>query len=626
MTDPAARAYRVVAAFAAELVRRGVTDVVVSPGSRSTPLTVTLHAQPGLRTWVQLDERVAAFFALGLGRATGRPAVLVCTSGTAAANYLPAVIEAHHAGVPVIVCSADRPPELRGDRGASQTIDQVGLYGTATRWAVDLPVAGEDDPVRARATAARAVAVATGPDPGPVHLNWPLREPLEPPGAVPVEPAGAPAPLDDAVAPLDQRSAALVDELARIRRGVVVVGPWPGWGLDAEHRAAAAVVTAAAARGWPVLAESLTQIRGATPGGTPGPVVVHADLLLRHDTLAARCPELVVLLGRPPTTKAVRLWLERHRPERVVAVDPARRWPDPSFTTTDRLAAHPVAVCERFAAAPAPADHDWAGAWRRADAVAARTVDALATGPDAPLHGPRLARLVVDALPDGSVLVAANSMAVRELDAHVPVGTDPATGRARVTVVANRGAAGIDGLVATAAGIDAARPEPARRRAAPGGVPLTALLVGDLALLHDLSGLASVARTGRHLLVVCLDDDGGRIFSFLPIAGRGDVVDLDTLFRTPHGTDITALDGFAGIRARRLDTAADLAAAVAAVAAAPEPGVDLLVVPLDPDADVAHHRDLDRAVGAALAAHLGGPPDTEPTGQAVTSPGDGAGT
>ena len=176
MTEPV---YDTVAAFAAQLGALGVTDAVISPGSRSTPLTLCFDAQPGIRTWIQLDERSAGFFALGMGRASGRPAVLVCTSGTAAANYLPAVVEASHAGIPVIVCTADRPPELRG-WGSPQTIDQVDLFGTAVRWSIDLPVPDEAGPGAAAGWAEAAVASASGRDPGPVHLNWPLREPLEP--------------------------------------------------------------------------------------------------------------------------------------------------------------------------------------------------------------------------------------------------------------------------------------------------------------------------------------------------------------------------------------------------------------------------------------------------------------
>ena len=235
MTDAV---YRTVAAFAARLAALGVIDAVISPGSRSTPLTLCFDAQPGMRTWIQLDERSAGFFALGMGRASGRPAVLVCTSGTAAANYLPAVVEASHAGIPMIVCTADRPPELRG-WGSPQTIDQVGLYGTAVRWGIDLPVPDEAGPGAAAGWAETAIASASGRDPGPVHLNWPLREPLEPVSTVPApEESTAPAGAGPSDKEHDRDPSTELSELAEIadqrERGVVVAGPWPGGGLDRE--------------------------------------------------------------------------------------------------------------------------------------------------------------------------------------------------------------------------------------------------------------------------------------------------------------------------------------------------------------------------------------------------------
>ena len=266
MTDPV---YDTVAAFAARLAALGVTDAVISPGSRSTPLTLCLDAQPGLNTWVQLDERAAGFFALGLGRATGRPAVLVCTSGTAAANYLPSVVEASHAGIPMIVCTADRPPELRG-WGSPQTIDQVGLYGTAARWSIDLPVPEEADGAASAGWADAALARASGSDPGPVHLNWPFREPLEPASAVPV-PAGSSAaaaggPMGENGGPdPSSEMADLAEIVAGHERGVVVAGPWPGGGLERELRWAAAARRFAAWAGWPPRRRARRPRPGAAP-------------------------------------------------------------------------------------------------------------------------------------------------------------------------------------------------------------------------------------------------------------------------------------------------------------------------------------------------------------------------
>ncbi|MCY4666248.1 MAG: 2-succinyl-5-enolpyruvyl-6-hydroxy-3-cyclohexene-1-carboxylic-acid synthase, partial [Acidimicrobiaceae bacterium] len=328
MTEPV---YDVVAAFVARLAAFGVTEAVISPGSRSTPLTLCFDAQPRIRTWIQLDERSAGFFALGLGRATGRPAVLVCTSGTAAANYLPAVVEASHAGVPMIVCTADRPPELRG-WGSPQTIDQVGLYGTAVRWSIDLPVPDEASVDASAGWADTALARASGSDPGPVHLNWPLREPLEPSSTVPVP--GQPAAAVDAghmSGAEDPGPSKELSDLAEIvagcERGVVVAGPWPGGGLDRERRWAAHVKRFAAWAGWPVIGEPISHIRGGSRAGGleggPRCVVAGADHLLADEALAeALRPDVAVLAGRTVTTKPVRLWLERTRPRHVVLIDP----------------------------------------------------------------------------------------------------------------------------------------------------------------------------------------------------------------------------------------------------------------------------------------------------------------
>ena len=663
MTGPA---YDAVAAFAARLAALRVTHAVVSPGSRSTPLTLCFDAQPRIRTWIQLDERAAGFFALGLGRATGRPAVLVCTSGTAAANYLPAVVEASHAGIGMIVCTADRPPELRGRGwGSHQTIDQVGLYGTAVRWSIDLPVPDEAGPGAAAGWADTAVASASGRDPGPVHLNWPLREPLEPVGSVPL-PARFPGePLDPvATVPVlsgspsavdagrigidgdDHRAQAELSELAGIvaahERGVVVAGPWPGGGLDRELRWAAATRRFAAWAGWPLMGEPITHVRGRVhvgdrsphgggkpmsvsgdardvgTGGSSECVVATADHLLADETLAeALRPDVAVIVGRTVTTKPVRLWLERTRPSHVVLIDPEDRWEHAVFRLTGhvpasvealgsfvddavspealRLLSHDPAAGAGGLAASRPPSPDraalggWLDMWRKLDAAARRALEAAVDG--GPLLSARTARALVDALPDDAVLVAANSLPVRDLDAYV-------FDTGAVACTANRGAAGIDGTASTALGIAAT--DPSRT---------VALYTGDLALLHDLGGLAASARLGLHLIAVCVDNDGGEIFSLLPVAGRIPPQDFERLFRTPHGLDLCGLDGFAGIRAARVSTAAELGDAVSAAASTRTPGVDLLVVGIDRDDDVAQRRALtaaaQQAAREALAAATG---------------------
>ena len=617
--------YEVVAAFAARLAGLGVTDIVISPGSRSTPLTLCLDAQRGLTTWIQFDERSAGFFALGLGRATGRPAVLVCTSGTAAANYLPAVVESSHAAVPLIVCTADRPPELRG-WGSPQTIDQVNLYGTAVRWSIDLPVPDEASPDAAIGWAETAVESASGSDPGPVHLNWPLREPLEPASAVPASAAPTTAVRagrsDDGGRAPSPDLAHLAKIVAEHERGVVVAGPWPGGGLDRELRWSAEARRFAAWAGWPVLGEPIAHVRGRSRDGgseeRPACVVATADHLLADEALGDEMrPDAAVLVGRPVTTKPVRLWLERTRPRHVVLIDPEDRWERAVFRLTGHVPASVEALGSFVDAAVSvealrPVDPDavyrqegpnenqpvhfarsrqggWLDTWRRMDAAARDAIDAAVDG--GPLLSARAARVLVGALHAGAVLVATNSLPVRDLDAF-------AFDTGSVVCCANRGVAGIDGSASTALGVAAA--DPSRT---------VALYTGDLALLHDLGGLAAAARLGLHLIAVCVDNDGGEIFSLLPVADRVPADDFERLFRTPHGLDLCGLDGFGGIRARRVAAAAELQEAVRSAASARNPGVDLLVVEVSRDDDVAQRRSLtaaaQQAAREALAAERG---------------------
>ena len=624
--------YDAVAAFAAGLVEHGVTDVVISPGSRSTALALTLHAQPKLRTWIQLDERSAGFFALGQARRTGRPSVLVCTSGTAAANYLPAIIEAHHAGVPMIVCTADRPPELR-DWGSAQTIDQVKIYGAATRWAADLAVAGEWSPTQGRLVAHRAVVSATGINPGPVHLNWPLREPLEPVGAVPVvETSGSvPAKLDGGSPDSPILGAAVTpggsgalgdgalgapatpgegnapgrstdspnlgapatpgvgnapggaDSLAALKsyeRGVIIVGPDAAAGLEAQNEVVAAVMELSAATAWPVIGEPIAGTRRAR-GDSAGTVIANADHLLRHADVGEELrPDVVVRLGGTPTTKPVRLWLEAHRPTHVVLIDPANRWNDPSFVVTRHLAADPVAVLAEAAGAVRQGSA-WCERWKELDLIADRVVtDEIRRGP---LLSALVTSVLADVLPDHSLVMASNSMPVRELDSFVR------TDGPRIDFVGNRGASGIDGITSTASGLASQHDGP------------VVLYIGDIALLHDLGALFGVARGGLHLTVVCVDNNGGGIFSSLPIASRGDDVDFETLFRTPHGLNLAGFDGVGGVRISEVTSASEFAEALRSACESDTPGVDVVLVSVDPDADLAQHRAIASAVNAAIS-------------------------
>lgn len=573
--DAADPVYDALAACMAEVAAAGVRHVVVSPGSRSTPLTLSAWWQPAFTCEVVLDERVAAFRALGIGRATRRPAALICTSGTAAANYLPAVVEANHGGVPLLVLTADRPPELR-EWGAGQTIDQVHLFGRNVRWFAETPIPGDAPVAQLRRLAARAVAETMGDLPGPVHLNIPLREPLDP-----RDPPVAPGIAEIHRTVRDRRPGpaavtAVTELVHRHERGVVLAGP-----ADLEPAAARAVAELAAAAGWPVLADPLSGLRrGAhVPGGV---VLGTGDHLLKVPAFAdAHAPEVVLRLGGTPTSKPAKLWLEAHRPERVVLVGPPGRWDEPSFTATEVIVAEPGAL------AAAVLEHGvvrrpesgWLAAWRAADRAADAAIDAVLG--DGPLLAPRVSRTLGDTLPAGAVLVVSSSMPVRDVDAFVRAGAVP------LRVLANRGANGIDGVVSTAAGVATA------------GAGPTVALLGDLALLHDLGGLVAAAQDRTSLVVVVVDDAGGGIFSFLPVARHGEAVDFTALFRTPQAVDLAALEGLGGLRYEAVVDAAALARAVEIGLAAP--GVTLVHVRVDALDNLAQHRAVTAAVAEAIA-------------------------
>jgi 2-succinyl-5-enolpyruvyl-6-hydroxy-3-cyclohexene-1-carboxylate synthase len=592
------------ATFAATLVdewlRAGLTDAVVCPGSRSTPLALALAdraAGPelpggGLTIHVHHDERSGGFLALGLGLATDRPALVLTTSGTAAAELHPAVVEADLAGVPLLVCTADRPPELR-DVGAPQAIDQVRLFGGSVRWDGDPGVPDATGAGRWRAFAARAYAEAVGTAPGPVHLNLPFREPLVG-TAGPLPPARADGPWVSIVdgrsssAPAD--AAALARELAGHRRGVIVAGAADVDGV-AVHEVALAL-------GWPVVAEP------QSPAWIPAlPLVDHVDAVLRASrAVESLRPEVVVRFGAPGSSRVVNEWLAASGAREVVAG--AVSWSDPAATAAAVVDGDAGAFLAALAHAAAELGPDqvgpdgvagqdgWFARWRAASAAARRAVatqlDETGTGEGArgapTSHTePGIARAVVRGLPDGAHLVVSSSMPIRDVERY-------AVPRSGVRVLANRGANGIDGVVSTAVGVALAAAGP------------TGLLVGDVAFLHDSNGLLGAAGRGVDLACVVVDNDGGGIFSFLPQARLLESERFETLFGTPHGLDLVALAAAYGVDARRVDPGDDVAAAVAE--AADKGGVRVLVVTTDRVANVAAHRAVDDAVAAAVDAAL----------------------
>ncbi len=566
-------------AFARTLVdewcRGGVEFAAVAPGSRSTPLALALAADPRIRLEVFLDERSAAFFALGVARASGRPAVALCTSGTAAANFHPAVLEAWHGRVPMVVCTADRPPELR-DTGAGQATDQIKLYGGSVRWFCEVGVADDalEAPIFWRSVAARSVADATGPPAGPVHLNLAFREPLIPSGEV--EPGSGraggrpwvttstgpslPSPED-----LDRLAASV----AAARRGLVVAGWGAGVGADVVERFAAAA-------GWPILADPLSGVRS-------GPQAVSTyDALLRVPDVADRLrPDLVLHVGAPLTGKVATSWLDADVPR--VLVDPDRAWLDPHRGASERVVADPAALLaaladrlEAGAGRTATPPSGWLADWCRAEATARAAVDRWLDTGDDPSEA-RVARDLVDCLPDGASLVVGSSMPVRDVEAF-------ARPRRGLRFHSNRGVNGIDGFVSTTLGVAAAEEGP------------VAALCGDLTFLHDAGGMLEASRRAIDAVLVVVDNRGGGIFSFLPQSGLAE--HFETLWGTPHHLDLVALCAVHGIPALRVDRAPALAPAV--LAAIEAGGIRVVVVPTERDANVAHHRGAHQAVADAI--------------------------
>ncbi|MBO0714269.1 MAG: 2-succinyl-5-enolpyruvyl-6-hydroxy-3-cyclohexene-1-carboxylic-acid synthase, partial [Acidimicrobiales bacterium] len=524
--------------------RGGVTDGVLSPGSRSAPLALALAEHGQMAVHVHLDERSASFFALGLAKASGRPAVLLCTSGTAAANFHPAVLEASHGRVPMIVCTADRPPELR-EVGEAQTIDQTRLYGTAVRWYAEAEAPsrqrGEAAEVAIwRSLAARALAEALGPPAGPVHLNLPFREPLVPSGPArpPFDLGGRPG-----TKPFVHRPGAshladgeTVDDLTRrvagTRRGALVAG----WGLSPV--AADAVERLAKAAGWPILADPLSGLRR-------GPLAVSTyDALSRIEAVRDELqPDLVIRVGAPLTSRQAMTWLARSP---TVTVDPQRSWSDPARASDLMPEVEPGplldAVAGRLApAGTAPGPTAWLSRWMQAERAARDAIDAALDAWAEPFEG-RVARDLMACLPDGTGLAVASSMPVRDLETF-------AAGRNGVTVVANRGVNGIDGFVSTVLGMAASRTW-----------PVTVALLGDLCLLHDANGLLGANGRGLDAVLVVLDNHGGGIFSFLPQARLP--AHFEELFGTPQEVDLRALCALHGVPVTEVDRADALATAV----------------------------------------------------------------
>ncbi len=556
--------YRFTAALAEALAAGGVRHACITPGSRSTPVVIPLADHPAITDWSHHDERSSSFFALGLAAATGSPVVVVTTSGTAAAELHPAVVEAHLGRIPLVVITADRPGELR-DVGAPQAVDQARLFGTSAKWSLDADAADGSSGAFPASLGARLVTVALEDPPGPVHLNLRLREPLVPdgePGPLPVAPRvslGRRAPDDDA---MDALAASL-----EAKRTLIVCGP------QRDPHLAEAVAGLAARLAAPIAADPLSLVRAGRHDLSH--VVAAADLLAGAGWLDASPPQAVIRIGALPTSKALWTWLAAH-PEVPQIVLDTGGWRDPLASASEVIRADPAAAVRGITARIGDAaPQSWKADWAHADRTARAALDDALAAESFP-NEPGAVRLVVDALPEGSVLWTSSSMPIRDLDLVLP-----ATGR-DIVLWGNRGANGIDGFISTGLGSAAAALRP------------TYVLAGDLSVVHDLTALATAARLDIPVTIVVIDNDGGGIFHLLPQAST--TSHFEKHFGTPHGLDLVRVAEAMGVAAVRITTRTDLEAAVAVPPTAPR----LVVVPTDRTANVEVHRRIRSAVAAAL--------------------------
>ncbi len=505
---PTTDTYVLLRAFVDELARCGMRAACTSPGSRSAPLALSLAREQRLRCYSHIDERCAGFFALGLAKASALPVAVTCTSGTAVAELAPAVIEAREARVPLLLLTADRPPELR-ENGAGQAIDQVKIFGDAVKWFFEVGV-HDASPTRLRwmrTLACRSYWTALEGRPGPVHLNFPLREPLVEEEPLPEDPSArgdgrpyvlrAPGALASATGTVEPSAEAgeLRALVSGARRGVLVAG---------RHERSTPLGRAAAAFaetvGWPLLGDPLSCARRGSAA------IAHYDAFLRDPgTAGSLCPDLVVRVGDLPVSKPLRNWLAALDGVPQVALDPEGAWQDPDSVLSHSMALESAGALTELTEARlqdsgrwVPAEEDWLASWRSADELAAEAIAGVLA--EAGLSEPTVASELGVLLPGQATLFVASSMPVRDIETFWPAREDPPR------VLCNRGANGIDGTVSSAFGVAAADDGP------------VVLLIGDVALAHDIGGLLAAGRLGLKLTIVLLDNDGGGIFDFLPLS------------------------------------------------------------------------------------------------------------
>ena len=569
------------AAFVVELVQTGIKDVVVSPGSRSTPMAMVMAEHPELNIHIHVDERSAAFYALGIAKATNKPVAILCTSGTAAANYFPAIIEARYSRVPLLVLTADRPHELR-EVGAPQAIDQIHLYGQHVKWFADMALPeNSNELIRyARTVGARAAAIASQAPAGPVHLNFPFREPLIPK-------------LDEEIFELKERPKGYVqvrngeltiseDEFREIsqklngyKKGIIVCGN------IADNKFAQAVTELSTALKFPVLADPLSQLRS---GLHPLENIVEAyDTFLRNeDAKEYLKPDVILRFGAMPVSKALTIFLkENHQAEQFV-IDGAGGWRDPATLSTEMIFCNEIIFCEQLSGLTEPKEStEFLEKWREMNELTKANM-ALIKDSQMLSEG-RLFYQIAEMLPEEATLFVGNSMPIRDLDSFF------LNNHKSIKVMANRGANGIDGTVSTALG------------SALYSQPLY-LVLGDLTFFHDLNGMIAAKLYGIDIRIIVVNNNGGGIFSFLPQSQSPKNFEL--LFGTPlnlefehavtmfngNYTKVTDWDHFRELMKQSSDVK----------------GLNVYEVVTNRDSNLAQHRDFWRIVSQEISNFVKG--------------------
>jgi 2-succinyl-5-enolpyruvyl-6-hydroxy-3-cyclohexene-1-carboxylate synthase len=590
--------YVYVNALVDELQRGGLRHAVVCPGSRSTPLALTLVEAEDIHVWMHIDERSAAFFALGLAKRLNQPVALLCTSGTASANFLPAIVEAHLSHIPLLVLTSDRPPELR-NCGAPQAIDQNQLYGSHVKWFAEVALPEATNPALRyiRTLAHRSLALTRTLPRGPVHLNMPFREPLTP-APVPAQPLPDPEQRDvlawqgrpnnqpyiyvDEAAPVYAANAsvtALVRQITAWPRGLILVGP------QSDPALVLPLIQLAQHAGYPILADPLSQLRSDVRDNAP--VISSYDAFLRNEQFSDQyAPQLVLRFGAMPTAKPLLLYLQRHAAHCIqIVVDGQESWEEPTQLVEQMLHADPITLCQQLCTALVQAKQDqqersaWTTIWLRSDRTT-RLVLASGIEDMSELFEGRVFSELAGLLPTDSLLFAGNSMPVRDMDTFFWCQ------ERSIRCLGNRGANGIDGVVSSALGASAAG----------GSLEPAVLVIGDLSFFHDLNGLLAARLHKLNLVIVLVNNNGGGIFSFLSQAAYP--AHFEQLFGTPTGLDFRlAVEMYGGTFQRITDWEMFRQALKTGLA---QGGLHVVEVPTARESNVLLHRQLWQLVDKAL--------------------------